>query len=113
MRQIQTCVRIDEVGRRHSLRIIDMNRPGQVQALIIIIHQMAWAIGCTQTASRTVVRNNITGTHTNGCGKFPWLSIKGQQISVAYYLDIWRPTGLNKLRSQDSERTVIGWKSFV
>lgn len=92
---MQAGFRINKIGCRNRLGIVDVNGPGNGKALIVRINQVPGAIGRAQTAGRTFIRINITGAQTEFGGEITRLAIQGEKIGVAQNFDIWRPTGLN------------------
>ena len=111
--EMETAARIDIIGRRDSLWIINMDGTGNIQPLVVIIYLMAWTICCAEAAGGTIIRIDISGTQTDISFKITWFALDGKQISICKNFDIWRPTGLNQLGRQDSERTVVGREGLI
>ena len=66
-----------------------------------------------KTTGCTVICNDIARTLWDFSFKITWFPLDGKQITICENLYIWRPTGLNQLGRQDSERTIVGWKGLV
>jgi len=104
---------INIVGSGHRLSIIDVDGPGDGQALVIRIHMMAWAVLGTESAGSTGIRIDIAWPEIHRGREISWSSIQCQQIGIGKHFNIGRPTGLYQFGCQDSERTVIGWKGLI
>ena len=113
MGKMQTAARINIVCCRDSLGIIDVNRTGYVQAFIVVIFLVPWTISGAEPTGRAVICIDIARTLYNISFETTRFSLQGNQISISKNFDIWRPTGLNQLGRQDSERTVVGRESLV
>ena len=113
MGKMQTAARVDIVSCRYCLGIINVNGPGQVQAFIVIINLMPRAVRGTKSTGSTVIRVDIAGTLYDISFEISWFPLQRKQICIGKNLDIWRPTGLNQLGRQDSERTVVGREGLV
>ena len=111
--QVQTSIGIDEIGRRYRLGIVDMNRTCNVQSFVILIHQVTRTIGSTQAAGCALVGVDIAGTDIDVDREVAGLALDPGEIGVAQNLDVWRPTGLNQLGRENSERAVIGGEGLV
>ncbi len=101
--EVHTCLRINKITGRHCLGIINMNRPGQGQALVVTIHQVPGTVLGTHPASRAFFRDNITRAHPHPGRKCPRLAVEGKEIGVTQKLDVGRPTGLDQNRRKYSE----------
>ncbi len=113
MGKMQTAARINIICCRYCLGIINMDGTGYIQTLVIIIHLMPRTVCGAKPAGCTVVGIDIAGTLYNVSFKITRFSLEGMQITICENLDIWRPTGLNQLGRQDSERTVVGREGLV
>jgi hypothetical protein len=110
---VQAAAGINIICCWDCLGIINVDRTGYIQSFIVIIHLMTRTVSGTKTAGCTVLCNDIAGTLTDISFEFTWFPLQGKQISICENLNIWRPTGLNQLGRQDSERTIVGWKGLV
>jgi len=113
MLQVQTGTWVDKIGGGHCLRIIDMDRPGELQALIVFINKVTRAVCGTQTAGGTFLGDDIPRPDVELNIESARFAVQGKKIGVGKNFNIWRPTGLYQLWRQDSERTVIGRESLV
>jgi len=77
MGKMQTAARIDIIGCRYSLGIINVNRPRQIQPLVVIIHLVPWAVSSAQSAGSTVIRIDIAGALYDISFKITWFPLKG------------------------------------
>lgn len=113
MRKMQAAARINIIRCWYRLGIINVDGTGYIQTFVVIIHLVPRTVSGAKPAGCTVVGIDITGTLYNVSFKITWFSLEGKQITVCENLYIWRPTGLNQLGRQDSERTVVGREGLV
>jgi len=111
--QIEAGARIDVVGRRHRLGIVDVNRPGYGQPLVVLIDVMLGAVLGAQPAGRAAVGVDVAGPQPDPGREVAGPALQGQEVGIGEHFDIGRPTGLHQFRRQYSERAVIGRKGLV
>ncbi len=103
MLQKEAGIRIDVIGGRNGLGVIDMDRPGNCQPFIIGIHMMLGTILGTESTGSTGIGVNIAWPHIDRGGEISCCSFQCQKISIGQHFNIGRPTGLYQLWRQDSE----------
>ena len=113
MGKVQTAARINIIRCRDGLGIINVNGTGYVQTFIVVILLMPWTVCGAEPTGCTVISNDIAWTLCNFSFKITWFSLNGMKITICENLYIWRPTGLNQLGRQDSERTVVGREGLI
>ena len=110
---MQTAARINIVRCRHCLWIINVDGTGYIQTFVVIIHLVTRTVSGAKSAGGTVICIDVPGTLYDISFESTWFPFKGKQVSICENLYIWRPTGLNQLGRQDSERTVVGREGLV
>ena len=113
MGETEAAAWINIICCRNSLRIINMNGTGYVQTFIVVIFLVPWTISGAESTGCAVICIDIARTLYNISFETTRFPLKGNQISISKNFDIWRPTGLNQLGRQDSERTVVGREGLV
>ena len=99
--------------RRYSLLVIYVQGLGGAQPFIVGIDDGNRAVEGTGTAGGTPVLIHITRMAADFGGKVTYVACNGKKLSFGDDLDIWRPTGLDQLRRQNSDGAIVGGKRFV